>query len=540
MCASAPARDAEAFAHAWEGRLDAPSDGPAVTELLEDLAGTLDDLPSGNPADDVAVVQQKLDVILAALTRWISALGAGNETSGEMDLYVARSVLATLRAGIGGPLASAPTGLAPDWAQMSALCKDERTAITLLHQQPTLRQHPNPGEPPPDAWAITVRRCIIENGKIRSEYTRPDRPGEDAPQGIKVYGLSTALAFLRISGIKYVQFFNADNFTIQQRGWLINSARKLFTDCGSRLNLVVNTTVCASGVTMYTHISFLPSQTCQIRFEAFPVIPASFASTVAEAKASLMQRFGLKAILEEGGAAWTVAELGQLASALAKMPAADLVVLPGCTFVRKTAAPTDTEETQEAGSYRFADRTITLLDASFCGDDYGFVGCAGAIGPYSHWTILHEIGHAVEKYSWEPDYRRWDTTAITDQISRLRAEQNALSHTPDTAARIQQIEQQITVLLKQRGEYLQRQADLVTTLRQNRSTSASLVAFVNLVTQKNLVPCTGYAFQNWTTKHGEFFAEAYSLFLNEPQFLKFILKDVYDWFAAGAYRASWR
>lgn len=520
--------------------MDAPSDGPAITELLADLAATLDDLPSGNPAHDVTLVQQKLDVILAALTRWIRALGTGSETAGEMDLYVARSVLATLRAGIGGPLAAAATGPVPAWGQMSALCRDERTAITLLHQQPALKQYPDSHEPPPDAWTITLRRCVIENGKIRSEYTRPDRPGEDAPQGIKVYGLSMALAFLRISGIKYVQFFNADGFTIQQRGWLINSARKLFLDCGSRLNLVVNTTVCASGVTMYTHFSFLPSQTCQIRFEGFPVIPAGIATTVAEAKTILMRRYGIKGILEEGGATWTVAELGQLASALAKMPVADLVVLPGCTFVRKRAAPTDTEETQEAGSYRFTDRTITLLDASFCADDYGFVGCVGAIGPYSHWTILHEIGHAVEKYSWEPEYRRWDTTAITDQISQLRAEQQALPQTADGTARSRQIEQQITVLLQQRGDYQQRQADLVTTLRQNRSTSASLVAFVHLVTQKNLIPCTGYAFQNWTTKHGEFFAEAYSLFLNEPEFLTFILKDVHDWFAAGAYRASWQ
>jgi len=91
-------------------------------------------------------------------------------------------------------------------------------------------------------------------------------------------------------------------------------------------------------------------------------------------------------------------------------------------------------------------------------------------------------------------HRQWDSTAITDQIGQLRAEQQALPQTADGTARSRQIEQQITALLKQRGEYQQRQLDLATTLRQNESMSASLVAFVNLVTQQNLVPCTGYAF----------------------------------------------
>jgi hypothetical protein len=56
---------------------------------------------------------------------------------------------------------------------------------------------------------------------------------------------------------------------------------------------------------------------------------------------------------------------------------------------------------------------------------------------------------------------------------------------------------------------------------------------------KGIPCCTGYAQQSWKTKHGEFFAEAYSLFLNEPFFLGRASADLRNWFETGAYRASW-
>lgn len=512
---------------------DAPPDGPAIADMLEALSETLSAPAPEGRQQQAAAVRRQLDLINGALSQWITALGA--DAASGTDCLTLNSVRETLGSGIGDRLAEAAGGneatVEQTWASMAALCADERTAITLLSRKPDeAKPVPDPSEPPLDAWMITLRRCIVDGGRVRTEYTRPDRPGADAPAGIRAYGLSTALAFLRVSGIRYLKFDNADGFALEQRAWLANSARKVFLDCGNRANLLVNATVCvpARGVTMYTHLSFFASGTCRIRFESFPlpVVPGALAA-VDQAKAALVARYGLKEITEQAGGVWTQADLAQLTSALAKVPHADEVVLRGCTFVRKKAAPTDTEEMKEAGSYRFADRTITLLDAAFCADDYGFVGTTAAIGPYSHWTILHEVGHAVEKFRWEKEYHRWDTTAVNAEIARLEAQQQAL------------LEQQIIDLRRRIIEYGAAQVEMVNALRRNQSSSVCLQAFVSLVLDKKVSPCTGYAYRSWNENYGEFFADAYSLLLNEPLFLAYISKDLHDWFATGAHRASW-
>jgi hypothetical protein len=65
--------------------------------------------------------------------------------------------------------------------------------------------------------------------------------------------------------------------------------------------------------------------------------------------------------------------------------------------------------------------------------------------------------------------------------------------------------------------------------------SLRLQKFVDLVNTNNLTPVTQYAKDNWPHKPEEFYAESYSLWLNEPAFLKANYKPIFDFFDSGDY-----
>jgi hypothetical protein len=74
------------------------------------------------------------------------------------------------------------------------------------------------------------------------------------------------------------------------------------------------------------------------------------------------------------------------------------------------------------------------------------------------------------------------------------------------------------------------------TLAHTRGRTLRLQKFVDLVNAAGIVPFTAYARKNWPLKPQEFYAEAYSLWLTDPDFLKTPeYKPVFDFFDSGAY-----
>ena len=63
-----------------------------------------------------------------------------------------------------------------------------------------------------------------------------------------------------------------------------------------------------------------------------------------------------------------------------------------------------------------------------------------------------------------------------------------------------------------------------------------LQKFIDLVTANNIRRFTQYSVQNWRLEPREFYAEAYSLWLTDPDFLKTNYQVVYDFFQNGDYR----
>jgi hypothetical protein len=66
--------------------------------------------------------------------------------------------------------------------------------------------------------------------------------------------------------------------------------------------------------------------------------------------------------------------------------------------------------------------------------------------------------------------------------------------------------------------------------------SLRLQKFIDLVTTNKIQRFTQYSKDNWRVKPSEFYAEAYSLWLTDPQFLQTNYKVVFDFFATGEYR----
>lgn len=65
--------------------------------------------------------------------------------------------------------------------------------------------------------------------------------------------------------------------------------------------------------------------------------------------------------------------------------------------------------------------------------------------------------------------------------------------------------------------------------------SSRLAAFVDFVTKNKIPPLTSYAKQNWPGKPEEFYAEAFSLWHNDPTYLKDNAPKLKDWFDAGSH-----
>jgi hypothetical protein len=68
------------------------------------------------------------------------------------------------------------------------------------------------------------------------------------------------------------------------------------------------------------------------------------------------------------------------------------------------------------------------------------------------------------------------------------------------------------------------------------STRSKLVQnFVNVVNTAKIKPFTKYASDNWPFKPGEFYAEAFTIWQNNPKFLSDNYKPIYDFFTTGKY-----
>jgi hypothetical protein len=132
------------------------------------------------------------------------------------------------------------------------------------------------------------------------------------------------------------------------------------------------------------------------------VLPSTYAKRE-DAEKALQSKYGI-AEVKDGDAAWKLPELNQVVGAFTRVPAGDVTALKGVVLERvhaisgsdgdsagEFAAQQDVEGTTVTN-----DATLRLADSVFPATQTGFVGGAGNAAASGYFTVLHEVGHAVE------------------------------------------------------------------------------------------------------------------------------------------------
>jgi hypothetical protein len=140
--------------------------------------------------------------------------------------------------------------------------------------------------------------------------------------------------------------------------------------------------------------------------------------------------------------------------------------------------------------------------------------------------ILHEVGHAVEYAACRRKFSAKLTANL--ELNRVVSESSG-TVTPEQRARYEQAE----------ARFRQADTEMAATTDPAYGRSIPLQAFVTLVNTRNISRrLTRYAGDNWPNAPAEFYADAYSLWLLDPQFVTGFSADLAGFFTSGTYRPA--
>jgi hypothetical protein len=309
--------------------------------------------------------------------------------------------------------------------------------------------------------------------------------------------------------------------------------------------------------------------------------PTAF-SIKADAIRALQKADGIAAVTD-GDSSWTIEDLNKVAGAFALLPASDRGVLAGVELlrVRDIAGEHAGEFTWSqsvAGTTAMSEAKIKIADAAFASDSGSFVGSRTNASPASYLTILHEVGHAIasqalrnasaladqavahanslveplnaavvssnaagDKFNaliqqYNNRVNAFNNSLTSDDPVKRAATQNDLDGKKlevDTqrneADRLKDEEQARRKSFEAANLDAMAKQNLVQSCRASAGTAGILNSFadskrvqkfVEFIILKGISPVTQYAKDNWPSKPEEFFAEAYSLWRTDPEYLK--------------------
>jgi hypothetical protein len=325
-------------------------------------------------------------------------------------------------------------------------------------------------------------------------------------------------------------------------------------------------------------------------------VPTAFAN-IADTIRELQKADGIAAVTD-GDSTWTIEDLNKVVGAFALLPSSDRAVLAGVELLRvQDIAGEHAGEfawsQSVTGASAISSATIKIADDAFASDPKSFVGGRTASSPASYMTILHEVGHAIASQALRNTSAVADqaiaqantlvkplnaavvssnaagedlnalvgqyndlvhafnnsltandpamTTAAKNDLDGKRLEVDAKRHMAD---RLRDVEQAKRAALDAANLNAAAKQELAQFCRPPASSiessksagdSKRVLEFVEFVTLKKIPPLTQYAKDNWPSKPEEFFAEAYSLWRTDPEYLKANAMPLYDWFVEGNY-----
>lgn len=207
------------------------------------------------------------------------------------------------------------------------------------------------------------------------------------------------------------------------------------------------------------------------------------------------------------------AEFDRLLGALATIPEAMLTGLDGIRFRRVSKLP---DEAKEGAEYSREDHSITVADAAFPPAETisAYQGTLQATGRFER-LIAHEIGHAID---WSALRGAWSTAKQATKARKRVRQGNDAARDALTAARAESGARFEAVGSKKKKQMFTFTNDLP----QGEDNEFRRAAQWDGGTR-----ITDYADKDWS----EYYAESFSLYIIDPDGLKRLRPNVYQFFA---------
>lgn len=247
----------------------------------------------------------------------------------------------------------------------------------------------------------------------------------------------------------------------------------------------------------------------------------------------LQTLYGIE-VLEGNGRRWKPYELYALEQALALLSKEERGVTAGVQFVREARAKKSAKglKAQEIwGQYHSAGRlgvprVINLFDVEEEGDMALFVGEPSSPHPLPSMCLLHEIGHAIA------DYPRLRITEqrhqVGESLQKLLMEwKEAEAAGPLTATKSKELQDRLETFRKAAADTI----PLFNKIKESYRRKGGPVLEAFLEARGPLGGPTKYGRKSAE----ESFAESFALFKADPEALRRIYPDAYNWFAAGGH-----
>jgi hypothetical protein len=288
-------------------------------------------------------------------------------------------------------------------------------------------------------------------------------------------------------------------------------------------------------------------------------VPAIAQTTVADGSARLISDFGFASVAGWKDTPKDAAEISDVLAALELLKSRapqDVPALKGVDLIRVSSLGGQRCGEFFAGSQvalgATADVTafLKLADCAFGSNRVQFFGGGpdSPTVPASFQVILHEVGHAVET-----EQLRLAREGYVKAAAELEAARKLVAGDPakfDAELKEAKRKRKVNEFYKKQEATYKKNVEaqekastreqeearkLESTRAPGSDRTRRLQKFIDLVNANNIRRFTQYSAQNWQQNPEEFYAEAYSLWLVDPAFVRTYYKVVYDFFQSGEY-----
>lgn len=162
-------------------------------------------------------------------------------------------------------------------------------------------------------------------------------------------------------------------------------------------------------------------------------VPKAPQTTLAAGSTLLIDTYHFSGVSDDGTATWSDSDISDVVEALKLLPPAEKDVLSGVELIRVKDIPGKFAGLFASGGVSPADPTtvikpsLKLANAAFDAEKRFYGGTKGTV-PSSFYTIVHEVGHAVEEEKYRPLAEAYNTAAVKSNKLGKPVQESADEH----------------------------------------------------------------------------------------------------------------